>query len=65
MKKNTKKLRTKKLKTKKLRIKNTRENKFYLIMGRILVNIGIYAIVLQASVKVLEFVVCNCITTIK
>ena len=60
MKKNTKKLNTKKLK-----IKNTRENKFYLIMGRILVNIGIYAIALQASIKVLEFIVNNCITTIK
>lgn len=60
MKKNTKKLNTKKLK-----IKNTRENKFYLIMGRILVNIGIYAIALQVSIKILEFVVFNCITTIK
>lgn len=48
-----------------MRIKNTKANKFYLIMGRLLVNIGIYAIVLQASIKILEFVVCNCITTIK
>jgi len=48
-----------------MKIKNTKANKFYLIMGRILVNIGIYAIVLQASIKVLEFIVNNCITTIK
>lgn len=48
-----------------MKIKNTKANKFYLIMGRLLVNIGMYAIVLQASIKVLEFVVNNCITTIK
>lgn len=49
----------------KMKIKNTKANKFYLIMGRLLVNIGIYAIALQVSIKILEFVVCNCITTIK
>lgn len=48
-----------------MKIKNTKANKFYLIMGRLLVNIGIYAIALQVSIKILEFVVCNCITTIK
>lgn len=48
-----------------MKIRNTKANKFYLIMGRLLVNIGIYAIVLQAGIKVLEFIVNNCITTIK
>lgn len=48
-----------------MKIKNTKANKFYLIMGRLLVNIGIYAIALQASIKVLKFIVNNCITTIK
>lgn len=48
-----------------MKIRNTKANKFYLIMGRLLVNIGIYAIVLQTGIKVLEFIVNNCITTIK
>ena len=48
-----------------MRIKNTRANKVYLIIGRLIVTVGLYLLVLQASVKVLEFVVCNCITTIK
>lgn len=48
-----------------MKIKNTRANKVYLIIGRLIVNVGLYLLALQVSTKILEFVVCNCITTIK
>lgn len=48
-----------------MRIKNTRKNKIYLVIGRLFVYISLYLITLQASIKVLEFIVNNCITTIK
>lgn len=48
-----------------MKIKNSKKNVMYMIVGRLFVSIGIYAVVLQVSIKILEFVVFNCITTIK
>lgn len=48
-----------------MKIKNTRKNIVYMIIGRLFVYISLYLITLQASIKVLEFIVNNCITTIK
>ena len=48
-----------------MRIKNTRKNKIYLVIGRLFVNVSLYLVVLQAGIKILEFIVNNCITTIK
>ena len=48
-----------------MRIKNSKKNVMYMIIGRLFVSIGIYGIALQVSIKILEFVVNNCITTIK
>ena len=53
------------MRIKNMRIKNTKANKIYLIIGRLFVYAGIYAIAELAFIKFLEFVVCNCITTIK
>lgn len=53
------------MRIKNMRIKNTRANKIYLIIGRLFVYAGMYAISVMATIKFLEFVVCNCITTIK
>ena len=48
-----------------MRIKNTKKNMIYLIIGRLFVYISLYLVALQVSIKILEFVVCNCITTLK
>ncbi len=47
-----------------MRIKNTKKNILYLIIGRITTFLLIYGISILAFVKVLEFIVNNCITTL-
>ena len=47
-----------------MRIKNNRKNIIFLIIGRITTFLLIYGISILIFVKVLEFIVNNCITTL-
>lgn len=47
-----------------MRIKNTKKNIIFLIIGRITTFLLIYGISILIFVKVLEFIVNNCITTL-
>lgn len=47
-----------------MRIKQNKKNIIYLIIGRITTFLLIYGISILAFVKVLEFIVNNCITTL-
>ncbi len=48
----------------KMRIKNNRKNIFFVIVGRIVTYILLYGISILAFIKVLKFIVNNCITTL-
>lgn len=48
----------------KVKIKNTKKNIIFLIIGRITTYILLYGISVLAFIKVLEFIVNNCITTL-
>lgn len=47
-----------------MRIKNTKKNIIFLIIGRITTFLLIYGISILIFIKVLEFIVNNCITTL-
>lgn len=47
-----------------MRIKNTKKNIFYIIVGKLFTFLLIYGISILAFIKVLEFIVNNCITTL-
>ena len=49
---------------KKLKIKNNKKNMFFVVVGRITTILLLYGIMLQVGVKILEFIVFNCITTL-
>lgn len=49
---------------KKLKIKNNKKNIFFVIVGRVTTILIVYGLILQVGVKILEFVVNNCITTL-
>lgn len=51
-------------KMEKMRIKNNRKNKIYLIIGRIATYIFLYGISINISLKILLYIVNNCITTL-
>jgi len=51
-------------KMEKMRIKNNRKNKIYLIIGRITTYIFLYGISINISLKILLYIVNNCITTL-
>ena len=48
----------------KIKIKNNRKNIFFVIVGKIATFLLIYGISILAFIKVLEFIVNNCITTL-
>ena len=48
----------------KMRIKNNRKNKIYLIIGRIATYIFIWGLLVNISLKILLYIVNNCITTL-
>ena len=48
----------------KIRIKNNRKNIIFLIIGRITTYFIIWGILVNISIKLLEFIVNNCITTL-
>ena len=50
---------------KKRRIKQNKKNIFFVVVGRITTMLLLYAIILQVSIKILLYIVNNCITTIK
>ena len=52
-------------KMKKRRIKQNKKNIFFVVVGRITTMLLLYAIILQVSIKILLYIVNNCITTIK
>jgi len=47
-----------------MRIKQNKKNIIYLIIGRITTFLLIYGISILAFIKVLEYIVNNCITTL-
>lgn len=49
---------------KNLKIKNNKKNMFFVIVGRITTMLLLYAIILQISIKILLYIVNNCITTL-
>lgn len=52
------------MRIKKMKIKNNKRNIFYMIIGRVATFILLYAIMLQVSIKILLYIVDNCITTL-
>lgn len=48
-----------------VKMKNNKKNIFYMLLGRLATFILCYISVLWVSYKVLEFIIDNCITTIK
>jgi len=51
-------------KMKKIRIKNNRKNIIFLIIGKITTCILIYGLLVNISLKILLYIVNNCITTL-
>lgn len=49
---------------KKIRIKQNKKNMFFVIVGRVTTMLLLYAITLQISIKILLYIVNNCITTL-
>ena len=49
---------------KKIRIKNNRKNIIFLIIGKITTCILIYGLLVNISLKILLYIVNNCITTL-
>lgn len=49
---------------KKIRIKQNKKNIFFVILGRLATMLLLYAIILQISIKILLYIVNNCITTL-
>lgn len=49
----------------KMRIKNNRKNKIFLIIGRITTYIFLYCLSININLKILLYIVNNCITTLK
>lgn len=47
-----------------MRIKNNKKNIFFVIVGKITTYLLLYAIILQVSIKILLYIVNNCITTL-
>ena len=47
-----------------MRIKNTKKNIFYIIVGKLFTFLLIYGISILIFIKVLDFIVNNCITTL-
>lgn len=48
----------------KIRIKNNRKNIFFVIIGRIATYILIYGLLVNITLKILLYIVNNCITTL-
>lgn len=48
----------------KMRIKNNRKNKIYSIIGRITTYFIIWGLLVNISLKILLYIVNNCITTL-
>ena len=48
----------------KVKIKNTKKNIFYNIIGRITTYLIIWGLLVQVNVKILDFIINNCITTL-
>lgn len=48
----------------KIRIKNNRKNIFFVIIGRIAIYIFLYGISINITLKILLYIVNNCITTL-
>lgn len=48
----------------KVKIKNNKKNIFFVIVGRLATMLLLYAIILQISIKILLYIVNNCITTL-
>lgn len=49
---------------KKRRIKQNKKNIFFVIVGRITTFVVIYGLIILVGIKILEYVVNNCITTL-
>ena len=49
----------------KLKIKNNKKNIIYMLIGRITTYLLIYVVSIMTTVKILELIVNNCITTLK
>jgi len=48
----------------KVKIKNTKKNKIYLIIGRLTTVVVVWGLLVQVNVKILDFIINNCITTL-
>ena len=49
---------------KKIRIKQNKKNIFFVILGRLATYILIYGLLVNISLKILLYIVNNCITTL-
>lgn len=49
----------------KIKIKQTKKNMFFVIVGRITTYLLLYFIIIQVSIKILLYILNNCITTLK
>lgn len=48
----------------KIRIKNNKKNVFYIIIGKILTYFIIWGLLVNSSIRFLEYIIDNCITTL-
>lgn len=48
----------------RVKIKNTKKNKIYLIIGRLTSLLIAWGLLVQVNVKILDFIINNCITTL-
>lgn len=48
----------------KVKIKNSKKNKIYLIIGRLTSLLIVWGLLVQVNVKILDFIINNCITTL-
>lgn len=48
-----------------LKLKNNKKNMFYMLIGRLATFVLCYAGTLWVSYKIIEYILLNCITTIK
>lgn len=51
-------------KMEKIRIKNNKKNVFYMIIGKILTYFIIWGLLVNCSIRILELIIDNCITTL-
>lgn len=47
-----------------MRIKNNKKNVFYIIIGKILTYFIIWGLLVNGSIRFLEYIIDNCITTL-